>query len=267
MKPEPPPGVGHAVLTGLATGDLATTAAAPLPGMVGPDGRATGRRARLAGPVAPGSAARNAASGMQARGAPAEITPRGRCHRLVLPGTAEGVRNALCMIGSALLAEGFGGPVRPGAAACGPAARDSAGGHVPDTVRGSIELVLAEVLNNIVEHALADPAPEAGRCPAEARPARARSPLQDTVPGLIMLDMQIQGGALHCVVRDEGRGMPDGRLPAGRRPDLDSARDDLPEGGYGWFLIRNLTRDLRYCREPGGNRLSFAIPLEGDDLV
>ena len=58
--------------------------------------------------------------------------------------------------------------------------------------------------------------------------------------------------------------MPGGRPPAGRLPDgADCALVDLPEGGFGWHLIRTLTRDLAYVRSGGCNRLSFLLPRNG----
>ena len=152
--------------------------------------------------------------------------------RHVLPGTPEAVRKTLALVCTTLASGQLG-----------------AGNPLTDTTRTTVELVLAEVLNNIVEHAYG--APE--------RPCNASLP---ACPArLITLDLQIDGPDLRCVVRDEGAAMPAGRLPAGLRPSVTTLRDDLPEGGYGWFLIRSLTQDLRYVREPGCNRLSFAIPL------
>lgn len=104
--------------------------------------------------------------------------------------------------------------------------------------RDATELVLAEVLNNIVEHAYA-------RC-----------------TGLIELDLRLEGQLLACTVRDRGAPMPDGTPPSGRQALLDVPLADLPEGGFGWFLIRSLTRNIHYTRAADGNRLGFAIPIE-----
>jgi len=104
--------------------------------------------------------------------------------------------------------------------------------------RASTELVLAEVLNNIVEHAYA------------------RS------DGPITLEMRLAEDALACAVRDHGLPMPAGRMPRGARARLDVPDEDLPEGGFGWFLIRRLTRNLAYVRDGGSNRLTFLVPLE-----
>lgn len=150
--------------------------------------------------------------------------------RVILPGTPDGVRLALAGVSAALRSGPLSGRHGPGA----DHESDHAADHQADD--STIELVLAEVLNNIVEHAYSDGV------------------------GLITLDLRRAHGRLCCLLRDEGHPMPAGRLPPGFAPTLASARADLPEGGFGWFLIRSLTRDLRYDREPGCNRLSFSIP-------
>jgi serine/threonine-protein kinase RsbW len=107
---------------------------------------------------------------------------------------------------------------------------------LPPHQRATVELVLAEVLNNVAEHAYADAA------------------------GPVAVTIALHAGTLVCEVVDEGLAMPGGALPDGRLPDsaLDS---DLPEGGFGWHLIRSLARDLAYRRQRGSNRLNFLIPL------
>ena len=102
--------------------------------------------------------------------------------------------------------------------------------------RGTAELVLAEVLNNVVEHAYA------------ARPGPVAVTLTRVVAGT------------RCLVSDQGAAMPGGVLPEGRLPETDVALVDLPEGGFGWHLVRCLTLDLRYDRLDGSNRLSFVLP-------
>lgn len=102
--------------------------------------------------------------------------------------------------------------------------------------RGTVELVLAEVLNNVAEHAYAGAA------------------------GHVAVTVALHSGTLICEVVDEGIAMPGGTLPDGRLPDKVSDIDP-PEGGFGWHLIRSLTRDLAYRRQRGSNRLSFVIPL------
>lgn len=116
-------------------------------------------------------------------------------------------------------------------------ARFSPASSGPDTL-GMAETVLAEVLNNIVEHAY-------GRDGA----------------GVIELRMQRDHGRLRVEVRDHGGPMPNGALPTGALPSADTSDDGPPEGGFGWFLIRALARDLSYSRENGQNRLCFYVPL------
>ena len=103
-----------------------------------------------------------------------------------------------------------------------------------DDQRGTVEIVLAEVLNNVAEHAYAYAA------------------------GPVAVTVALIPGGLACDVMDEGAPMPGGQLPEGRLPD-----GDLPEGGFGWHLIRSLTQDLSYRRQRGTNRLGFVIPLNG----
>lgn len=102
----------------------------------------------------------------------------------------------------------------------------------------STELVVAEVLNNVAEHAYAE------------------------TPGMVELRVCRIPDGLSFEVIDQGVPMPDGTPPLGRQVLHDVPLDQLPEGGFGWFLIRSLTRRLDYRREPGRNRLSFVIPLD-----
>jgi len=108
--------------------------------------------------------------------------------------------------------------------------------NVPEDVCGSVELVLAEALNNIVEHAYP--------------PDR---------PGDILLALSLTADRLRCTLRDRGVPLAGLTLPDGGRPDPEVARDALPEGGFGWHLIRTLSRDLHYRRIDGRNQLSFRL--------
>jgi len=110
-------------------------------------------------------------------------------------------------------------------------------GDLPGEDCGTAETVLGEVLNNIVEHAYAD---------------RPGAPIGVTLaPGTTGLAVE---------VTDTGAPMPGGRLPEPRRAALDVGRAELPEGGFGWSVIRDLTVDLEYGREGRVNRLRFRIP-------
>jgi serine/threonine-protein kinase RsbW len=106
-----------------------------------------------------------------------------------------------------------------------------------DDQRGTVELVLAEVLNNVAEHAYAETA------------------------GHVAVTVALIHSGLACEVVDDGAAMPGGQLPEGRLPPADLPDSDLPEGGFGWHLIRSLTQDLSYRRQRGTNRLGFVIPL------
>ncbi len=110
--------------------------------------------------------------------------------------------------------------------------------NLPAEEYGTIELVLAEVMNNIVEHAYAD-----------------------TQDGVIELSIQPKERGLYCTFHDTGHPMPDGAVPLGNLSSPSCEIDDLPEGGFGWFLIRDLARDLEYIRENGTNILTFRIAV------
>lgn len=103
---------------------------------------------------------------------------------------------------------------------------------------GTFEVALAEVLNNVVEHAHAGIA-----------------------PSRVSLILRREPGALWCRVEDGGHPMP-GRLPPGAdgpAPGADPA--GLPEGGWGWILIRALATDIGYERLADRNLLTFRVQL------
>ncbi|WP_425093114.1 ATP-binding protein [Tropicimonas sp. S265A] len=106
--------------------------------------------------------------------------------------------------------------------------------------RATTEVVMAELLNNIVEHAyLEDPT------------------------GEICLSAGFCNGVLCFEVTDRGRAMPQDVLPEGKLPSSDGPLETLPEGGFGWFLLHSLTENLRYCRMAGTNVTRFSIPTTG----
>ena len=104
---------------------------------------------------------------------------------------------------------------------------------------GTVQLVTAEVLNNIVEHAYPDGA----------------------APGPIWLQGRFCRDGLHLLIRDQGKAMPEGQLPLGQTPSVDVDLLDLPEGGFGWFLIQDLAKDVRYCRVGEDNHLHLRIAV------
>ena len=104
----------------------------------------------------------------------------------------------------------------------------------------SVEVVLGEVLNNIVEHAY-------GR----------------SKEGEISISCVPRPFVLRFSVEDEGAALPDEQLPEGELPCLQGPLETLPEGGFGWYLVRNLSFDLKYQRVGQRNVLAFSIPVEG----
>ncbi|SDI65581.1 ATP-binding protein [Aliiruegeria lutimaris] len=133
--------------------------------------------------------------------------------------TAEDVRNALIRINDELKRLG-----------------------VAPSDRDAIEVVLAECMNNVVEHAYCE------------RPG-----------SRFDLKLHLSADNLFCRVEDDGKPMPGLALPSGKSHNLSVDLSDLPEGGFGWFLIRELTCDLRYARERDRNNLMFQIPLSHDE--
>lgn len=103
---------------------------------------------------------------------------------------------------------------------------------------GSVELVMAEVLNNVVEHAYG---------------------MRDG--GQIEIRGRKGDTWLRFDVLDDGESMPDLQVPASHEADLTVPVDDLPEGGFGWFLIRQMTDELTYQRKDGRNFLQLKLPL------
>ncbi|MEL7105856.1 MAG: ATP-binding protein [Pseudomonadota bacterium] len=138
--------------------------------------------------------------------------------RTDVPGTPEGVRNALAKLCDKLHDEQV----------------------AEDRVR-SVELVVAEALNNIVEHAL-----------------------KDVAAPTIRLSMDKTDQAVAFEICDCGTPMPGNQLPPGTLPDIGDRVETYPEGGFGWHLIKKLTVNLRYDRLPGENKLSFQLPLSDE---
>lgn len=104
--------------------------------------------------------------------------------------------------------------------------------------QGVVELVLAEALNNVIEHAYG----------SQHR-------------GWVELACRHLSDGLHVEIRDEGRPLPDGLLPIAPDRVNPAALETLPEGGFGWFLIRDLARDAAYHRADGANHLTFRIAV------
>lgn len=104
--------------------------------------------------------------------------------------------------------------------------------------RGDVELVLAEIVNNIVEHAQ-------------------HGCLNDE----ILIHGELLENSLAFQIVDYGAPLPFQRIPEGIQPSLDVGLQDLPEGGFGWMLVRTLTSELHYERRAGANCLSLCFAL------
>lgn len=134
--------------------------------------------------------------------------------RIVINSDPMAVRQALCALFDQLMA-----------------------GRMSADARDAAQIVLAEALNNIVEHAYAQS------------------------PGEIELTIDISARGLNCRIVDAGRPLPGVGVPVGELASLRPG-DDLPEGGFGWHLIRSLSEDLNYRREGERNFLSFRISAQ-----
>jgi serine/threonine-protein kinase RsbW len=99
----------------------------------------------------------------------------------------------------------------------------------------TIEIVLAETLNNVTEHAY------------------------DDTGGPIYMRAVVGGGKLSVVIRDRGVSLPPRLIlsddPGGFDPDA------LPEGGFGWHLIRSLATELSHNRLAKWNELKVVFLL------
>ncbi|WP_265502226.1 ATP-binding protein [Paracoccus beibuensis] len=115
--------------------------------------------------------------------------------------------------------------------------------EVSDDTLGRLELVLAEVMNNVAEHA----------------PEAAAGPEGDARLPVIHLCIVRHANGLACALTDDGVSLPEECVLPRSLPAL--VMDDLPEGGFGWFLIQDLTQALCYYRESQRNYLAFSIPF------
>ena len=96
---------------------------------------------------------------------------------------------------------------------------------------GEIELVLAEVLNNIAEHG--------GR---------------ESLNHPISLKWHTSDGLCMNVI-DAGQCIPTGTITNAQMPNLDAEIDDLPEGGFGWALVDILCSKVQSKRRGAFNTL------------
>ncbi|MEP4039310.1 MULTISPECIES: ATP-binding protein [unclassified Pseudophaeobacter] len=112
---------------------------------------------------------------------------------------------------------------------------------LPAERAGDVQIALTEAVNNIVEHAYAD-----------------------TLGGEISIQCDLSPKILKIRIVDTGPPLPDDELPAGLPADISGPLETLPEGGFGWHLIRELTSRLHYERQLDRNLLSlfFEMPAK-----
>ena len=113
--------------------------------------------------------------------------------------------------------------------------------HVLETLNtqidlGKVELVLAEVLNNIAEH---------GGRESLNHPISLKWHTSDRL----------------CInVINAGRCIPTGTITNAQMPNLDTEIDNLPEGGFGWALVDILCSKVRSKRRGSLNTLRLNFP-------
>lgn len=94
---------------------------------------------------------------------------------------------------------------------------------VEEGAAASIEIAMAEALNNVVEHGYAF-----------------------CENGQIDISLDLVDAVLRLAIRDQGKKFPG--IPQKKEMHGDAvAFENLPEGGFGWFLIHSLTRRIDYA--------------------
>lgn len=108
---------------------------------------------------------------------------------------------------------------------------------LPASMVEDATIALAEALNNIEEHAYG------GR---------------RDLP--VVVGIATSARSVRCIIEDQGDPLPGNALPGGCLPATDpGAHEKWPEGGFGWVLLRRVTRDVTYHRTGAANRLTFTI--------
>ena len=103
---------------------------------------------------------------------------------------------------------------------------------LPETETDDVRIALAEAINNVVEHSYAG-----------------------TTPENVHVKCSLGTENLEILITDSGVPMPEGALGTRVPASVDTVLSDLPEGGFGWFLIRTLADEVRYDRRNGQNLL------------
>lgn len=104
--------------------------------------------------------------------------------------------------------------------------------------KANVEIVMAETINNIIEHAYQ---------------------FERNQP--VEVALKEHSGHLTIAFVDEGRPMPFGQIPVEKPRNIDCSPNDLPEGGFGWQIIRSLSESVCYSRKGGRNLLKLKLTL------
>ena len=113
---------------------------------------------------------------------------------------------------------------------------------LPESKADDVRIALTEAINNVVEHAYA------GIAPAK-----------------VQVTCRLDHNRLDILISDTGNPLPGYKLPDGIPASVETGVQDLPEGGFGWFLIHQLTSDIWYERRDGCNRLSLRFDFDQQD--
>lgn len=110
---------------------------------------------------------------------------------------------------------------------------------VPSSEAAQLEIAIVEACNNIVEHVYAHQI------------------------GIITMDIQTTSEKFIVHLRDTGSPVPSGLQLASSPLDFDTDNlNDLPEGGFGLFLIDTIIDERRYWSENGINTLTLTKNLQ-----
>ena len=106
--------------------------------------------------------------------------------------------------------------------------------------RGDILIVLAEVLNNIVEHAYC-------------------APVHGDIHLTVYAHKRSDKNAVYIQTIDQGPPVPADALSGAALPSLTEYIQDMPDGGFGWFMIHTLADSINYERIDDENRFTFCV--------
>lgn len=109
--------------------------------------------------------------------------------------------------------------------------------HVESGCIGDVMLVLAEALNNVIEHAYGT-----------------------ETSGDIQIKGTLRSQTLSLQIVDKGRpfeGPPDEVILNTEVYEL----SEMPDGGFGWFLIKSLTEDIHFSHDGGKNKLTLVVAV------